>query len=482
MHQPNEWHGSASKNMDHARTMQDHAHKQNENSFQAHDQTMGDNMASYNDVQSSLKQKVQNTYRLIDTLQKRAGSLENSILQAHKSLADLEEALRAKDPPMQLCMHRLEKRERRPHRELVQDGAEHKLEDEKTTLMDTQRRLSDSIKRTKNMIHDLEGKLKEVRHDLDHKTQALSIDETCLRTTMRSYQTAMTLTGRASMSSGGGRTPVGYRSIGPQAEMQESHKNEVGRQQGTAKLNQAAAALEEQNRALREESKKNIARCQKVADDAVASSERALQERVNHCQQLKRRLEAELAATNNKIDHTRNTIAETRGQIKALDEPIDNTSTCQSYRQQRATREHIVDPVTTNLNRHQQMVLRARDDLVAHNEKEKDNLRELQERKDRLHDDIRDKTSALHIDLDCLSHSTAGHHNGKPSMKLSNTKLNRSLQVDPRFVPTPGAAAATASYPMPTRASNPMSARASKAGRATSMPLSARGSMALSGR
>jgi len=66
MHQPNEWHGSASKNMDHARTMQDHAHKQNETSFQAHEQTMGDNMSSYNDVQSSLKQKVHNTYRLID--------------------------------------------------------------------------------------------------------------------------------------------------------------------------------------------------------------------------------------------------------------------------------------------------------------------------------------------------------------------------------------------------------------------------------
>jgi chromosome segregation ATPase len=468
MHQPQDWHGTASKNMDHARTMQDHAHRQNETSFQAHEATMGDNMSSYNDVQTSMKQKVHNSYRLIDTLQKRAGSLENSIQQAQKSLADLEDALRAKDPSMQLCMHRLEKRERRPHREMVQDKAEEKLEDEKTVLMDTQKRLSDSIKRTKNMIHDLEGKLKEVRHDLDHKTQALSIDETCLRSTMRSYQTVMELTGRAAMSPAG-RVPIGHRNNGAQAAMQESHKNELSRQQGTSKLNQAAAAMEEQNRALREDSKKVILRCQKAADDAVASSEHALQERVNDSQQMKRRLEAELAATNNKIDHTRNTIAETRAQIKALDEPIDNTSTCQSYRQQRATKEHIVDPVTTNLNRHQQMVLRARDDLVAHNEKEKDNLRELQERRDRLSDDIRDKTCGLHIDLDCLSHSTAGHLNGKPSMHLSKTQLNRSLKVDPRFVPTPGAM--TASFPMSTRAS--------KVGRATSMPLSARGSMAL---
>jgi len=456
--------------MDHARTMQDHAHKQNESSFQAHEMTMGDNVSSYNDVQSSMKQKVHNSYRLIDTLQKRAGSLENSIMQAQTSLADLEDALRAKDPPMQLCMHRLEKRERRPHRELVQDKAETKLEDEKLVLMDTQKRLSDSIKRTKNMIHDLEGKLKEVRHDLDHKTQALGIDETCLRSTMRSYQTVMELTGRAAMSPAG-RKALGHRNNGAQAAMQESHKNELHRQQDTAKLNQAAAALEEQNRALREDSKKMIVRCQKAADDAVASSEHSLQERVNDSHQMKRRLEAELASTDNKIDHTRNTIAETRAQIKALDEPIDNTSTCQSYRQQRATREHIVDPVTTNLNRHQQMVLRARDDLVAHNEKEKDNLRELQERRDRLNDDIRDKTSALHIDLDCWSHSTAGHHNGKPSMHLSKTKLNRALKVDPRFVPIPGAV--TASYSMSPRGPG------MKVGRTGSMPLSARGSMAL---
>merc|ERR1719362_822459 len=263
---------------------------------------------------------------------------------------------------------------------------------------------------------------------------------------MRSYQTAMTLTGRASMSSGGGRTPVGYRSIGPQAEMQESHKNEVGRQQGTAKLNQAAAALEEQNRALREESKKNIARCQKVADDAVASSERALQERVNHCQQLKRRLEEELAATNNKIDHTRNTIAETRGQIKALDEPIDNTSACQSYRQQRATREHIVDPVSTKISEHQNMVLRARADLVGHHEQEKATLLELNERKERLKDDMRDKTSSMHIDLNCLSHD-AVHFNGKPSTYLSKNRLSRSLKIDSRFVPMPG----YSSYPMSAR-------------------------------
>ena len=46
-------------------------------------------------------------------------------------------------------------------------------------------------------------------------------------------------------------------------------------------------------------------------------------------------------------------------QIKALEEPMELTSTCNSWRKQRATTEHILDPVSTKLTEHQVTVFAA---------------------------------------------------------------------------------------------------------------------------
>jgi len=243
-----------------------------------------------------------------------------------------------------------------------------------------------------------------------------------------------------------GATPRGGLAGGLSGVHQESARNEQGRQLEAGRLNQQAAQLEEAAKLQRSDNKGNVGRCKKAVDDARHKSESSLQERINDAQAMRRRLENEIRETNNKIGHTKQTIAETRHQIKALDEPIENTSTCQSYRQQRATREHIVDPVTTKISDHQNMVLKARADLVQHHEQEKANLQELNERKERLKDDMRDKTSSMHIDLNCLSHD-AVHFNGKPSTYLSKNRLSRSMKIDSRFVPMPG----YSSYPMSAR-------------------------------
>ncbi|CAE8741615.1 unnamed protein product [Polarella glacialis] len=58
-------------------------------------------------------------------------------------------------------------------------------------------------------------------------------------------------------------------------------------------------------------------------------------------------------------------------------------------------------------------------------------------RSERLKDDLRDKTAALHIDLNCLTHE-ATHMNGKPGKVISKNRLPRALKVDPSFVPSPG--------------------------------------------
>eukprot|EP00416_Gambierdiscus_australes_P027987 CAMPEP_0171065600 /NCGR_PEP_ID=MMETSP0766_2-20121228/6938_1 /TAXON_ID=439317 /ORGANISM="Gambierdiscus australes, Strain CAWD 149" /LENGTH=443 /DNA_ID=CAMNT_0011521713 /DNA_START=96 /DNA_END=1427 /DNA_ORIENTATION=+ len=434
MHTTNEWHQHSAQNMTQAQTTHKKAHRQNDASAQAHQDAVSENLGMYNELRGSLEHKVKVSHRLIDGLQKRADSLETSIQQQQGSLALLEEALRAKDPPLQLCLHRLERRERRPLREQVRDSPETALEGEKATLADTQRRLKEGIRKTKAMITELQGKLKEVRHDLDHKVQAVGIDETCLRTAARSHDAALELS-RSPASSG--RAPLTQRRTGNNAGTQESHKNELERQKEAARLSQAAAAVEEGAKLQRDDNKLLIARCQKAVDDAKAKAERSLQERINENQQMRKRLEGELRETGDKMEQTKRTIAETKAQLRALEEPMDLTTTCASFRQQRATREHITDPVTSKIAEHQLVVLRAREELLGHHQQEKANLQELVERRDRLKDDVRDKTSAMHVDLDCLTHE-AVHSNGKPTTFLSKNKLARAMKIDARFVPMPG--------------------------------------------
>lgn len=418
--------------------------------------TVGDSLEMYNDLHESLEQKVRTSHRLIDKLTKRAESIQRSIEQTKQSLAALQAAFQAKDAPLQLCMWRMEQREKRPLREQVRDTVETSLEEEKGTLMETQRRLAEAIKKTKQMIALLEGKLEEVTNDVEQKIQALSVDEMCLRTTHRSWQTVVeSPQARSTGFGGGGRIPSAGRRNGTrqQVEIGVGSKNEVTRQQEAIRLSQAAQSREEDARDLREESHKLVMRCERAAEEALRKAERNMQERINENQQMRKRLATEIAESQAKIDHTKMTISDTKSQIKALEEPIELTSACHAWRKQRANKEHIVDPVSARLSEHQAMLLRANEDLRSHNRQERHILQDLQEHRDRLKEDLRDKTTSLHIDLNCLSHECSGNYGrssstgrissrshgdrGRTSPNLSRNKLSRAMKIDPTFVPMP---------------------------------------------
>jgi chromosome segregation ATPase len=307
------------------------------------------------------------------------------------------------------------------------------LEDEKATLVDTQRRLTEAIRRTKAMVAELNESLQEVRADIEQKMQALSVDEMCLRSTERSMHAVVERTPPPT-SSRSRSSPSSLKHRRHQVALHESSKNEVLRQQDAERLNRHVAQKEETGKALREECARLIQRCQQVATDAAAKSEKRMQDRVNENQSMRRRLEGELRETQSRIEHTKNTMSETRHQIKALEEPIDLTSTCASWRKQRATREHIVDPVSTTLQEHRLTVLHAHQDLVTHHQSEKSNLKELHDRRERLKEDLRDKTNSLHIDLNCLTHEVV-RLNGAPWAGLSKSKLSKAIKVDRGFVP-----------------------------------------------
>jgi len=427
MHTPQEWHRSAGANMGQAQHTQGRALRQNDTSLRSHHENHGEQLGRYGNLTGALEQKVADSSRLVDGLQRRAESLDNSIQKTQHSLAMLHAAHQAKDPMIQLCLWRLSRRERRPLREQKRDPAEILLEQEKETLKETQRRLGEAMRRTEYVIRDLEDKLQEVRHDIDHKVQALGIDQTCLRTTQRSHGTYHEAGRPNSMPPGGGTMGgiPSHRGVNPRMAPHDTHRNEMKRHQDATTLGHSGGAKEERAKALRDENSQLISRTQKAADDAVAKTERGLQDAIHENQDVRRRLEGEIAETRAKIDHTKDTMAETRAQIRSLEEPGDNAATCASFRRQRATREHIHDPVSTRIQEHQMSTHRAHQELLAHHAEEKANLQDLNERLERLKDDLRDKTAAMHIDGDCLTHQ-AGHHT--LSMPFNNATATGTLR------------------------------------------------------
>lgn len=179
----------------------------------------------------------------------------------------------------------------------------------------------------------------------------------------------------------------------------------MNRQQEARRLNHSAKSREEAATELKEDNGKLIARCEKMTVEAAAKTERALQDRINEIQQMRRRLESEARETKKKEEHTKSTIAETRSQIASLEEPMALCSTHSSWRKQRACKEQILDPVETRLEEQKRQLMRTTEELRNHRQLEKTILTELQEHMERLKEDLKDKTAALNIDLNCLTHA-----------------------------------------------------------------------------
>lgn len=424
MHTTQDWHNHSHANMSQAYESQRRAHNQCDKSHGAHQDTVTDNLTMYNNLQSSLESKVRTSHHLRNQLQERADSVANSIAQTRQSLSQLASARQAKDGPMDLCKWRMQQRERRPLREQVRDNVELALEAEKTSLADSMRRLDDAMRRTKSTIGRLEDKQAELRRDIDHKSQALGLDEACLRTTQRSYQTSAGIAHQPSISqtsptrrrphsarcgrTSGGRSYSGMRD----GNAHESLRNEVNRQHTAMSLYQSGRSAEDIAHGVRDDNTKVILRCQQATEDARSVSETRIEQRVAESRNMRRSLECQIRDTHEKIKFTKNTICSTRQQIRSLEEPLENASTCNTWRMQRVAKEHISDPVTTQLQGHQQMLLQAHEGLRDHHDAERTALYELQHRKEQLKQDLQDKTAGLHIDINCLTREGSGSQRG----------------------------------------------------------------------
>jgi hypothetical protein len=284
----------------------------------------------------------------------------------------------------------MEQREKRPLREQVRDSPELALENERVTLLECQRRLVDGEKRTKAMLSCLQDVLQELNEDIRDKKQALSIDDACLQATHHKWHSV---------------SPTSQRS--PAARASGSVGNEHYRQAAAASHEQLAARQEQDGQNLVHENQKLVHECQHIADQAVRRTEQCLQDRVNENQALRRKLEEHVRETTQQLVRVKETMSETKGQIKSLEEPMNLVSCRDSARKQRSLREQIYDPVSSTLEEHKLSLLRTNESLRSQRQEEKMSWAELSRHLERLKADLSDKTAALHIDSNCLHESNS---------------------------------------------------------------------------
>jgi len=412
MHSPEEWHRHAGNNLNEAERTRRKAHEQCSTSRRTHEQTSQGQYTAFNDLQECMEKKVNNSCKMIELLRRREGSLVQSINLTAQTRSHLEMAHEAKDSPLRLCVWRLDRRSRRPRRELIKDRVEESLEAQKVQLIETQRKLADAIAKASECIASLERKLEQVRDDLSKKQQALSVDDMCLRSTMR---TLLEKAPTAVQQGSGRHTPVVSREVAAAQQrsfkvaavtLRDTAKNEDNRFDECIRLDHAALTQEAAAKALREKNSKLIQLCDGIAKMSATKAGQSLQDRINENQQMRSRLVHAIKETQEKIEHTKSTMSGTKSEMKSIQDPIKLCNSCNSARKYRAPGEHIEDPVSTHLAEHEMALFRSNEELRRTHQNEKASLSELRQRVENLQEDLSDKSEALRIDVSCLTNDS----------------------------------------------------------------------------
>lgn len=420
---PEDWHGMSNTNMSIAKKTQMTAHSVCDDSVKAHRQCLSENTAQYHALHQSFQKKAATSQNLCEMLQRRIKSVTLSIDKNRHSLAALEQAHRAKDAPLQLCAWRIDHRAKRPQREHIRDPFEIALEEEHSALMNAQADIKVQMERTQKSIADLIDSQKELQHDFDVKSHALQIDEQCMRTTHKPWHK------NTGVPRAGALPPASSKAF-----IGNNYNNEDMRQTDSMKRDDGAKAKESSAQALREENSNVIEHCQQATDFARSKTEKLMQDRISENQAMRKRLEAEIKDTNTKIEKVKATMADTKSHIKSLVEPMQLNDTRDGWRKQRHYREQMLDPVSTQMVEHKMHLIKTSDALHDRHSQEKTVLVELEKRKAQLQEDLADKTKALHMDLDCLSHTVVAQ-GGRSIKSLATPRFQRALKVEPNFTP-----------------------------------------------
>lgn len=381
----------------------------------SHQQTRMENVNQYQNVHTNFEQKVQTTSALKDLLQARITSVEKSIEASKQSLGALQHANQAKLAPLQLCTWRQEQRSGRPERELIRDPVEIALEEEKDVLMDARNKLQDKCDETQKMIKSLLKVHSELASDHTNKDHSLSIDKKCLGMTHQSWPTAKGGEGPASPSArspSGPKSPLSFSGSMAMSQLNvaggtdpsavvHNHHQEESRQQVTLALIGKAQELERAASSLRDSSDALIQKAEADSNFALNHVEMCLAKRIQEAQEAKSNLEVCITETSKSIATMMHCKSMTQDNMQSHQEPAELHQTRTSLRGKRMPRENIGDPVKTALDKHALSLMDNHNHLMGCHNAEATNLQQLQQAKSACEADLKDKVTALQIDIKC---------------------------------------------------------------------------------
>eukprot|EP00746_Dinoflagellata_sp_MGD_P168223 gnl/MRDRNA2_/MRDRNA2_99499_c0_seq1.p1 gnl/MRDRNA2_/MRDRNA2_99499_c0~~gnl/MRDRNA2_/MRDRNA2_99499_c0_seq1.p1 ORF type:complete len:464 (+),score=95.45 gnl/MRDRNA2_/MRDRNA2_99499_c0_seq1:99-1490(+) len=410
---PTQWHDASNLNLTQAGSMHGHANDLMSLSMKTHDTTKSNNIAQYQSVHDAFTTKVQTSAQLVDILEERIRSVTTSIQRTQASLGALQTAHRAKETPLNLCVYRQTTRAKRPQREMIRDPFEIALEEEKETLLSAQDRLSQAMRNTEQTIKCLNDSLKELSHDHEVKTHSLQIDKQC-QGKSHSIWPAVTSTGVPNPKQGS-------EASAPYAGWHAGAEDK--RQQDTLERNNCAKEKESHASQLRDDNDVLIAATTQECLDARNNVETKMRERIAEVQTKRRDLEMSIADTQQKIEAMTQCRALTDSEIRSHEEPENILKHRMELRTTRHTEENISDPVTTEMLEQQHSLKQSRAMLDRRKEEERQSMAMLLKTKQDLQADLADKTTALHLDLECQKSTGSGGSTSRESALMKNMFL-----------------------------------------------------------
>eukprot|EP00929_Paragymnodinium_shiwhaense_P044370 TRINITY_DN22771_c0_g1_i1.p1 TRINITY_DN22771_c0_g1~~TRINITY_DN22771_c0_g1_i1.p1 ORF type:complete len:544 (+),score=141.18 TRINITY_DN22771_c0_g1_i1:112-1743(+) len=370
-----------------------------ENSMAGKDGQKKSNSSTYN-VQNTIKKKMNVTGDLVKGLEDRVASMEDTIRQVGESLFSLQRAYRSKWSPLNVCERRLELRDSRPLQELIRDHCQEALEHERTTLIEARQELADQIESSKTMLVNLESTKAMLVQDLQLKRQSLRIDRTCLSPQKMKTQGAQTQ--RLVLPQLGDVVNYAQPPSPLHADKESGPANDEHNALDTRGLITNAVRLEEEAMRLCNASDAAMIHTKRECGKAGNMSLNALARRVDETDELKRKLEAQLADTDEAITQTEISLNQTKKKLDAHEVPLNTLDKQFAMRSKKSTQEGIRDAVHEELETQLETVKKNVKLLTIKFQNTRDVLEQLRSSKKKMQDDHRMKLSALKIDDTCM--------------------------------------------------------------------------------
>eukprot|EP00747_Dinoflagellata_sp_TGD_P131899 gnl/TRDRNA2_/TRDRNA2_175026_c0_seq7.p1 gnl/TRDRNA2_/TRDRNA2_175026_c0~~gnl/TRDRNA2_/TRDRNA2_175026_c0_seq7.p1 ORF type:complete len:467 (+),score=130.40 gnl/TRDRNA2_/TRDRNA2_175026_c0_seq7:156-1556(+) len=445
-HHPHDWQRSVVGNLSKADGAQRKAQNTIEEGLIAVRKTNMEQSRQRDAVHDKFYQKIENTKELSSQLSSRIRSVASTIEHTVWSHEKLQAAIAALQEPLQLIKSRIAMRAKRPKREKVFDSFQEALLREEKELQTAKMHLTNAASDTLHVMQELKARKEDLESDLRDKEHALSIDKSCVdKKTMRAQNLNLDKlysTGGSSMKMVLPEILMSARGDGTfdSHQASEGRREEAQRQKATLKDIEKALRAEQLAKDRWQTTNVLLENCKKNCDACFKITQAEMGAKIEHTELLRQELVKQRKLTEQKIQHTQDSLAIVNEKLKLIEKPLAATATRSHIRTQRNVREIITDEVSEALREQHEALEVRKMQLQEQAAVSQHTLEVLEDSRQHLLEDIADKDKALAIDRSCAAAKNAAHGDysfgysrvGGGEKYFADTASSMKRQVTPR--------------------------------------------------